>query len=560
MAGKTGLRLLSGSVVVTREAPRLTVVTGGEVVVAALALHDVGVVFGIPGTHNLSVFEALTRYGIRTVATTHEQGAGYAADGYARTSGRPGVAVVTSGPAVYNAATAVAQAYSDSIPMLLVSPGMPRDLPTGGPGSGYLHEAKDQTGAMDRIAARCVRVNTHQEIADAVADAFAFFASGRPRPIHLEVPLDLLEALGDANLVRAEPSPPASASGSAVADAARLLASASRPMIVAGGGARRAGPALLALAERLSAPVATTINGKGSITEDHRLALGARMGTVSVVAAADAADVLLVVGAELGNSDMWQGMLRPTGHVIRIDIDPSMADVNINAETMLVGDSSTVLDQLHAALGSTAAAPDTVPQWVTALRATAVSEAITAGARWKSWIDAIDVARSPGAVIVTDNAMCVYFGTIGVLPMRDAASFHFPTGFGTLGFTVPVAIGSALAAPERQIIGITGDGGLLFTATELAVAAAEHLPMAIVVFDNSGYGEIRAEMLERDEKPVAVDAPPRDLVLLAHALGARGIRVETPEDLITELRTAVSHQGPTVLVIKETPPPEGSPR
>ena len=119
----------------TREAARLTGVTGGEVVVAALALHDVGVVFGIPGTHNLSVFDALTRYGIRTVATTHEQGAGYAADGYARTSGRPGVAVVTSGPAVYNAATAVAQAYSDSIPMLLVSPGMPRDLPVGGPGT-----------------------------------------------------------------------------------------------------------------------------------------------------------------------------------------------------------------------------------------------------------------------------------------------------------------------------------------------------------------------------------------------------------------------------------------
>ncbi len=120
----------------TRSTTRLSGVTGGEVVVAALALHDVHVVFGIPGTHNLSLFDALTRYGIRTVATTHEQGAGYAADGYARTSGRPGVAVVTSGPAVYNAATAVAQAYSDSIPMLLISPGMPRTLPVGGPGSG----------------------------------------------------------------------------------------------------------------------------------------------------------------------------------------------------------------------------------------------------------------------------------------------------------------------------------------------------------------------------------------------------------------------------------------
>jgi acetolactate synthase-1/2/3 large subunit len=545
--------------VVTREAVHLTGVTGGEVVVAALALHDVGVVFGIPGTHNLSVFDALTRYGIRTVATTHEQGAGYAADGYARTSGRPGVAVVTSGPAVYNAATAVAQAYSDSIPVLLVSPGMPMDLPVDGPGTGYLHEAKDQTGAMDRIAARCVRVTTHQQVADAVAEAFASFSAGRPRPIHLEVPLDLLDAIGDATVRSADLASPASAPADLVADAARRLAAARRPMIIAGGGARRAGVALLAVAERLSAPVATTINGKGSVDEHHPLALGARMGTASVVAAADAADVLLVVGAELGNSDMWQGMLAPKGHIVRIDVDASMVDVNISADTMLVGDAATVLGQLDAAI-ETSSVDDGVPEWVTDLRAAATAESGEAGARWRPWVDAIDVGRSPDAVIATDNAMCVYFGTIGVLPMQHASSFHFPTGFGTLGFTVPVAVGSSLAAPDRQIIGITGDGGLLFTATELAVAAAEHLSMAIVVFDNSGYGEIRAEMLERDEKPTAVDAPPRDLVLLAQALGARGISVETPDALTAELRTAATHQGPTVLVIKETPPPEGSPR
>jgi acetolactate synthase-1/2/3 large subunit len=245
---------------------------------------------------------------------------------------------------------------------------------------------------------------------------------------------------------------------------------------------------------------------------------------------------------------------------MRIDIDESMAGINISADTMLVGDAATVLSQLAAALSDTSRAHDDVPQWVVELRAEATAEAADAGARWRPWVDAIDVGRSPNAVIATDNAMCVYFGTIGVLPMQHASSFHFPTGFGTLGFTVPVAVGSALAAPDRQIIGITGDGGLLFTATELAVAAAEHLSMAIVVFDNSGYGEIRAEMLERGEKPTAVDAPPRDLVLLARALGARGIHVETPEALIAELRAAATHQGPTVLVIKETPPPEGSPR
>jgi thiamine pyrophosphate-dependent acetolactate synthase large subunit-like protein len=559
MARQAGVRILGSAVMVTAP-PRLTDVTGGEVVVAALALHDVDLVFGIPGTHNLSVFDALTRYGVRTVATTHEQGSGYAADGYARTSGRPGVAVVTSGPAVYNAATAVAQAYSDSIPLLLVSPGMPRDLPTGGPGSGYLHEAKDQTGVMDRIAARCLKPVTHQEIADAVAAAFSSFSSGRPRPLHLEVPLDLLDERGDATLVRAVEDAPTAAADSDVTRAARLLAAAERPMIVAGGGAKRAGHDLVAVAELLGAPVASTINGTGAIDDDHVLALGTRLGTPSVVSAADAADVLLVVGAELGNSDMWQGMLSPRGHVVRVDVDPTMANVNITADTMLVGDATTVMRQLHTALVGCGCSGTGVPDWAADLRAASAAEAAAGGARWRPWIDAIGAARSPRSVVVSDNAMCVYFGTIGILPMHEPASFHFPTGFGTLGFTVPVAVGSALAAPDRQVIGITGDGGLLFTVTELSVAAAERLPMAIVVFDNSGYGEIRAEMIERDEKPLAVDAPPRDLVLLAQALGAKAMRVDTPDQLVAEIQGSLSYEGPTVIVVAETPPPEGAAR
>jgi thiamine pyrophosphate-dependent acetolactate synthase large subunit-like protein len=539
---------------------RLTQVTGGEVVVAAMALHDVRVVFGIPGTHNLTVFDALTRYGIRTVGTTHEQGAGFAADGYARTTGHPGVAVVTSGPAVYNAATAVAQAYSDSIPMLLVSPGMPRTLPVGGPGSGYLHEAKDQTGAMDRIAARCLRATTHQQIADMVAEAFTAFSGGRQRPIHLEVPLDLLEEVGDAQLRHASKLDVVLADSSLVAEAARRLSVAVRPVIVAGGGARSAPQALTGVAERLAAPVATTINGKGAVDESHRLSLGSRMGSSSVLAAADQADVLLIVGSEVGNSDLWQGMLAPRGHVVRVDIDPQMANVNVSTDTMLVGDAAAVLGQLDVTLDDLGVANRSVPSWVDSLRDDAIAETASAGEKWAPWMAAIDAARDDDAIVATDNAMCVYFGAIPSMSMDRPSSFHFPTGFGTLGYTVPVAVGAALAAPDRQVIGITGDGGLLFTATELAVAAAEQLPVAIVVFDNSGYGEIRAEMLERAEKPLAVDAPPRDLVLLARALGAHAVRIDTPDQLSAEIRAAADRRGPTVLVVAEPAPPEGSAR
>ena len=539
---------------------RLSGVTGGEVVVAAMSAHDVQLVFGIPGTHNLTVFDALVRYGIRTVATTHEQGSGYAADGYARTSGRPGVAVVTSGPAVYNAATAIAQAYSDSVPLLLVSPGMPRVLPVGGPGSGYLHEAKDQTGAMERIAATCIRATTHQQIADGVAQAFGAFSSGRRRPIHLEVPLDLLEESGDAEIHRAADGSVASPDGSAVEGAAARLAAADRPVVVAGGGATGASQELTALAERLAAPVLTTINGKGVLDEQHRLAIGTRLGTSAGLAAADAADVLVLVGTEVGNSDLWRGALSPTGHVIRVDVDPTMADVNVTADTMLVGDAADVLGRLDTALAGLGVLGRETPEWVDRLRSEAAAETASAGAKWAPWIAAIDAARDDDAVVAADNAMCVYFGAISEMSMSRPRQFHFPTGFGTLGFTVPVAVGAALAAPDRQIIGVSGDGGLLFTVTELAVAAAEQLPIAVVVFDNSGYGEIRAEMLERGEKPNAVDSPPRDLVALAAALGAHSVRVDAPGQLTDELRAARDRLGPTVVVVPEPAPPEGSAR
>ncbi len=385
-------------------------VTGGEVVVAALAAHGVQLVFGIPGTHNLSVFDALSRYGVRTVATTHEQGAGYAADGYARTSGGVGVLVVTSGPAVYNAATALAQAYSDSIPVLVVSPGMPRDLPTDGPGSGYLHEAKDQTGAMRCIVDEVLRPTSHQGIADAVTQAFISFASGRPRPVHLEVPLDLLDEVGSAEVNVAVFDLPPTADHSAVAVAADRLATATRPLLVAGGGARGASGPLTALAELLGAPVVTTINGKGVVDESHPLALGSRLGTAAVMDAVDAADVLLVVGAELGNSDLWQRPAAPRGHVVRVDIDPRMADVNIDADTMLVGDAFRVLDQLGGAVAAQLVERRPVDDRVVELREAAVRESAAAASRWTPWIDAIAAARDENAVLATDNAMCVYFG------------------------------------------------------------------------------------------------------------------------------------------------------
>ena len=177
--------------------------TGGGALVAALVAHGVDTVFGIPGTHNLAIYAELPRHGIRHVSPRHEQGAGYAADGYARVTGRPGVCLTTTGPAVLNAATAAAQSYSDSVPVLLISPGMPLGHP--GRGNGLLHELKDQRGALDAILAYSHRVTSVAEIPLAIAQAFVTMGKGRPRPVHLEVPLDLLESEADVDVVRPLP-------------------------------------------------------------------------------------------------------------------------------------------------------------------------------------------------------------------------------------------------------------------------------------------------------------------------------------------------------------------
>jgi acetolactate synthase-1/2/3 large subunit len=236
-------------------------VTGGAAVIDSLAAHGVRDVFGIPGTHNLELYRYLPASGIRHVVTRHEQGAGYAADGYARVSGRPGVFITTSGPGITNAITALATSYADSVPTLAVSPGPPRGRV--GADLGWLHEVKNQHAALDAVCGSSIRVEHADEIPEVVATVFEHFRTGRPRPIHIEVPVDVLEGEWTRRPapVRSVPGPvrPCRAGMQAIAVA---IAAAARPVVLAGGGARRAAGEVHALAD-YGIPVLTTVNGKG---------------------------------------------------------------------------------------------------------------------------------------------------------------------------------------------------------------------------------------------------------------------------------------------------------
>lgn len=523
--------------------------TGGEILVAALAAHGVDTVFGIPGTHNLAIFAAMPQHGIRNVTTRHEQGAGYAADGFARSTGRVGVVVTTTGPAALNASAALAQAYSDSVPVLLVAPGMPTGHPSHG--TGLLHELRDQRAALAGILTQSHRVESLSEIPVAVAQAFARMSRGRPRPEYLEVPLDLLDALGAVADVAPVPAGTAQRAQDAdVERAAEALCGARRVLIVAGGGAGAAETPLRAVAERLGAGVLTTTNGKGALREDHPLAFGTGLQSAAVANALGSADALLAVGTEFAPSDWWAGIPELPATVVRIDVDPAAVLANLVPTHALVGDAAETLRMLDAALGSRAASPaDDV--WRDAALAAVRAEQAASAATWIDALRSLDAVLPEDTVIAADNAMVSYYGALGVLTLERSRSFLFPTGVGTLGYGLPAGIGAKLASPATPVVVIQGDGGIMFSIQELATAAAERLSLPILVFDNGGYGEIRNEMADRGEPVHSVALGSPDFAALAEALGCIGLRLDDPHDLGERVRAAFAADRPTVIHLRE---------
>ncbi|GAA0442043.1 hypothetical protein Acor_05740 [Acrocarpospora corrugata] len=516
--------------------------TAAQALALTLTAHGVDTVFGIPGTHNLAIYQALTEAGVHCVTTRHEQGAGYAADGYARATGRPGVVLTTTGPAVLNAATALAQAYSDSSPILLISPGVPLAHPRLG--RGYLHEAKDQSRALDSLCAWSHRVTSPGELPAALARAFTAFTEGRPRPIHLEIPVDLLDLPTDVPPASPLTVPPRAPDPAAVTSAATLLGTARRPAIVLGGGVHhsRAGTLALTLAERLGAPIVTTANGKAAVPESHPLALGATLHLPSVQTWLAGRDVVLAVGTELAPSDLWADDFRLTGRLIRIDVDPAQMHGDHPATIPIVADATSALDALLAQVTARPTPPERPPLEPDLARL---------ASRWAPELKAIRDALPADAIVAADNSMFCYYGALGALPIDPPGRFLYPTGFGTLGFALPAAIGAKVARPDTPVAVLAGDGAFQFSVQELATAVELGLPIPIVISVNGGYGEIRAEMLARGMAPVAVDLHTPDFAAVADAYGACGVAVDTPEQLSEAVGKALRASGPTVIVLRE---------
>ncbi|MCI1018894.1 thiamine pyrophosphate-binding protein [Microbacterium sp. C5A9] len=514
--------------------------TAGRAVLETIRGYGVDAVFGIPGTHNLELYRPLADLGIRAVTNRHEQGSGYGADGWAQQTGLPGVVITTSGPGLQNAMSAIGTAFCESRPMIVLSPGVP--LGSEFADVGTLHETKDATAMVGAIAEWSRRVTTAAEAVEAVHDAFMLFRTGRPRPVHIEIPLDVLEARADvpAQARRPRTLPPrATGDPAALADAARLLTASERPVIVAGGGSVDAAHEVTALAERLGAPVLTTLNGKGVVDERHPLSLGSNLRLAAARDVAEDADVVLVIGSKLGEAELWAPRLEARGAVIRIDISPLQLDKNLAATVGIVGDAAAVAAELLSLLATDPRAPRELTDERTAIDAEMRETAPDAVALAEIIVEALP----DDAIVAGDSSQIVYLALGSVLRSAHPHSLLYTPTYATLGYGLPAAIGARVAQTEHPVVTVIGDGALMFCVNELVTAVEQRLDLTVVCVDNGGYAEIRQNEIDRGMTPVGVDLVQPDWAALATAFGATGRRAETPDDIAPSIRDAIAAGG-----------------
>lgn len=524
--------------------------TCGEAIVSLLEQYGVNTVFGIPGVHTLEVYRGLSRSGIRHVLARHEQGAGFMADGYGRVRGEPGVCVVISGPGVTNVLTSVAQAYHDSRPLLVLSGTV--STADAGRDRGALHDLPDQQALMAQVTAFSHRVADPSELPSLFARAWDVFTSGRPRPVHIGVPVDVFSAAAPAvdriESTRRPPVPPPAA----VRAAAAMLWHAARPAILLGGGAAGAGSEAVRLAERIGAPIGLTISAKGAVSSSHPLCLGATLTFHPACDLISEADVLLAAGTQFSHSDWWEldGAPQPQGPLIRVDIDHSQLHNPFRASIALLGDSAATVAAITAALPCEEPQPDRIAQGVE--RAQAVMGSLRFPREvsdHRDFLEVLDASLPEDRIVVGDSTQPVYAAN-HLMAASQPRSWLMPIGYGTLGCALPMAIGAKLAAPSRPVLCLVGDGGILFTLQELATARDLHLSLPIVVWSNGGYGEIRDAMEKAGISPFAIQAQAYDLVEIARGFGCRAERSTELRGLGALVREALKSRGPTVIEVR----------
>jgi thiamine pyrophosphate-dependent acetolactate synthase large subunit-like protein len=529
--------------------------TGAQLLVEGLEAAGVEVVFGLPGVHNLPAWEALRESPIRLVGVRHEQAAVYAADGYARATGRLGVALVTTGPGAANTLGACGEAWASRSPVLVVATDIPTGLRMRGVHRGVLHECVDQPAMFAPVTKQTFAPQTFAELALMAFLAPEAAPAAPARPVYLEIPTDLLAGSGEEpsmagwGVTRSTPD---------VEPALDLLAEAQRPLVWAGGGAvaAGAGEAVIALAECLGAPIVTTYSGAG-LAGDHPLGLRLPPHVQEIGDLWDQADLVLAIGSDLDGmmTQNWR-MPRPP-RLVAVNVDEADAAKNYAPDAILAGDARAACEALTLELaGSREPWTD-----VAAVRDGARAALTQQFPAELAFLDAFARAVPDETVVLCD--MCIPGYWLGGFHASPAPRrLTYPLGWGTLGCAFPQSLGAALAG-AGPVVSVSGDGGFLFACGELATVAQERLALTTVIVDDGGYGMLRYDQRRSGAATYGVDLRTPDFVALAESFGVRADAVDGLDDAFSAaLSRHVADPEPSVLVARAAlePPPTTSPR
>jgi acetolactate synthase I/II/III large subunit len=529
----------------TRAATRI----GGHVVAESLRALGAEVVFGLPGVHVLPIWEGLHATELRVLGFRQELNAGFAADGYARVTGRPAPLVVSTGPGAFMTLAPLMEAFTAFVPVVVVASQINSDAI--GKGHGHLHETPDQAASFAPLVKWTARARTAAEIPEVLAEAWRRAATPPHGPVYVEVPFDVLHAPAEEARPELNGSPaPGPLPGAAELDrAAALLATAERPLVVAGGGAVRSGATveLLELATRLGSPVATTYTGKGAFPERHPLALGSSWDDAAHKDLLADADVVLCVGSWLGYDVTDSFRLHLRGTLIQIDASPERIGVNLPA-VGLVGDAKATLQALleRVAPGSPRGGEARVAIVRTSVAAGLASQPDRLAI---DLLEMIEGVLPEGAAATWDSTILAYVAC-WYLRVDEPRKFLYPAGSSTLGYAWPAALGAAAALPGRPVLAVVGDGGFQYGIAELATAKQHGLDVALLVIDDGGYGILREYQDGSGFAHAGVDLEHPDFVALVEAYGIPARR-SSVDRLGRDLGWALEHSGPAVVVLGE---------
>jgi acetolactate synthase-1/2/3 large subunit len=519
--------------------------TGGQALVEMLTRNGVDTLFALPGVQNDALFVALydADEAIRVIHPRHEQAAAYMALGYAKATGKPGAFAVVPGPGLLNTTAALSTAWATNAPVLCISGQIPSDLI--GRGFGLLHEIPDQLAILKGLTKYAARINHPTEAGKIVNEAFRQLADGRPRPVAVEMPLDIMALATEVALPAgiAAPAPPAPDTD-LVDKAADLLAGAKQPLIYVGSGAMAAGAEITALAERLQAPVVTYAGGKGIVSDRHWSAQNMLGGQELW----KTCDVALAVGTRL-NQPLTRWGTDANIKIIRVDLDPVEISRVSRPAISLVADAKESCAALIAALETRGAKPASRQEELEGIKAKSLSHLRERLGPQCEYLDAIRDELPDEGILVEDLTQVGYVARLG-FPVYQPRTYINSGYQGTLGAGYATALGAKVAKPDVPVVSLSGDGGFMYNVQELSTAALHGIDAIALVFADGAYGNVR-RMQKNDygNRLIATELLNPNFPKMADSYGIAGVRALSPQELRRELAAAIKRRGPTLIEV-----------